>query len=487
MHHLTFRRLLGLLVLAVTLNALAFAHVNADRIVFGTDSPEYDLLARQINLDHGLALEANAPYLPSLWREPGYPLLVANIYRLTANNIEVVVWIQCLMLGLAAGVTALIGARLFGPAAGLVAGAVFGLSSESAHYAHWLLTEVLFTLVFLVSVWLAVRAQTRRDALAVGMSLGLAALVRAIALGALPLVAVAIGLAGPGWRRRWPLQIGLAFVGAAIVVMPWVGRNWVALGHPALTSRFGVNLLRRAPRAAEPLSAYPGFLEASAWIVTNPLSQLVYPMDRFQWGPASEDNLIWDFHVNDMVRYMRRYEPVCLPTPDPDACYAEIGLGFVRAYPLGYLATTLFELVKIQFAPLPGPQALIHNATVWLGLISGVVLLVRRRLRHEHLVVLAALVGYVGAAVLVDTQVRYLLPVLPIYAMFAAVPLTSLLQRVAAPRLSRAAGSPSWSDGHGARSRPGSTERTAADAQPAAGRPERTGADAQPAAGAREP
>ena len=71
MHHLTFRRLLGLLVLAVTLNALAFAHVNADRIVFGTDSPEYDLLARQINLDHGLALEANAPYLPSLWREPG--------------------------------------------------------------------------------------------------------------------------------------------------------------------------------------------------------------------------------------------------------------------------------------------------------------------------------------------------------------------------------------------------------------------------------
>ena len=50
------------------------------------------------------------------------------------------------MLGLAAGVTALIGARLFGPAAGLVAGAVFGLSSESAHYAHWLLTEVLFTL-----------------------------------------------------------------------------------------------------------------------------------------------------------------------------------------------------------------------------------------------------------------------------------------------------------------------------------------------------
>jgi hypothetical protein len=44
--------------------------------------------------------------------------------------------------------------------------------------------------------------------------------------------------------------------------------------------------------------------------------------------------------------------------------------------------------------------------------------------------VLAAVIGYVGAAVLVDTQVRYLLPVLPIYAMFAAVPLSALATRV---------------------------------------------------------
>jgi 4-amino-4-deoxy-L-arabinose transferase-like glycosyltransferase len=421
---------LGALVVAVTLNAAVFARVNSDRIVLGTDSPEYDLLARQLNLDRGFTLQAEAPFVPTLWREPGYPLLVASVYRLTDNNIEVVVALQCLLLGLTAGVTALIGGRLFGPTAGLIGGALFGLSSESAHYAHWLLTEVPFTLLFLISVGLAlqVRPARRRDLVLVGVGFGLAALVRAIALGALGPVALVLGLSGP--RRRWPLQIGLVVVGAAVVLMPWVARNGVALGHPALTSRFGVNLLRRAPRAAEPLSAYPDFFKASVWIMANPLSHLVYPMSRFQWGPESDENLIWDFHVNDMVRYLRRYEPICLPTPDPDACYTDIGLAFVRAYPIGYLATTAFELVKIQFAPLPGPQALVHNATVWLGLVSAAVLLVRRRLGRLHLPVLAAVVGYVGAAVLVDTQVRYLLPVLPFYAMFAAVPLSAFLTRL---------------------------------------------------------
>jgi 4-amino-4-deoxy-L-arabinose transferase-like glycosyltransferase len=428
-----FRWWLAALVLAVTLNAAAFARINTERIVFGTDSPEYDLLARQLNLDRGFTLQAEAPFVPTLWREPGYPLLVASVYHLTDNNIEVVVALQCLLLGLAAGVTALIGADLFGRTAGLIGGALFGLSSESAHYAHWLLTEVPFTLLLLLSVGLAmkVRRGQWRDLFLVGVAFALTALVRAIALGALGPVALALGVLGP--RRRWPLRVALVVAGAAVVLAPWVVRNWVAVGHPALTSRFGVNLLRRAPRAAEPPSAYVDFLEASAWIMANPVSQLIYPMSRFQWGPESDENLIWDFHVNDMVRYLRRYEPICLPTPDPDACYTEIGLAFVRAYPVGYLATTTFELVKIQFAPLPGPQALVHNATVWLGLVSGVVLLARRRLTRAHLPVLAALFGYVGAAVLVDTQVRYLLPVLPIYAIFAAVPLaaglTTLIRR----------------------------------------------------------
>jgi hypothetical protein len=198
-------------------------------------------------------------------------------------------------------------------------------------------------------------------------------------------------------------------------------------GDPTISGRFGVNLLRRSARAAEPLTAYPDWLVASAWMAANPISNIVYPISRFQWGPDYEDNLIWDFHVNEMVSYNQRYEPVCQPRPDPDACYADIGLAFVREYPIGYAAQSLFALVTLLFAPLPGPQALEHNALVWLALVTVGVLAARRQLGAPHALVLLTAAAYIGASILVDTQQRYLMPLLPLFAVFAAVPLAHVL------------------------------------------------------------
>jgi hypothetical protein len=165
-------------------------------------------------------------------------------------------------------------------------------------------------------------------------------------------------------------------------------------------------------------------------MAANPLSNLVYPISRFQWGPQNEDNLIWDFHVNDQVRYNDRYAPVCEPQPDPDACYADIGLAFVRAYPLAYVAQSAFALITLLFAPLPGPQALEHNGLVWLGLVAIAGVCLRRRAGQAHALVLVALAAYVGASILVDTQQRYLLPVLPIITVFCGPAVTAAFAAV---------------------------------------------------------
>ena len=420
-----------LLIAAVTINALVFARLNPDRIVPGTDSAQYDTLAQQLLAGHGFTLDSEPPYTPTLFREPGYPVLVAMLYRL--QGIEAVVVLQSLMLGLAAGVTALIGIRLFGQLEGFIGGALFGLNTESAHYAHWLLTEIPFTFLLVGVLALALLAQSRRraaDFAACGVALGAAALVRVIAVPlVLPLCPGSIASNTRQHRLRDAFLLIASFV---VVVAPWVVRNFATFGQPTISSRFGVNLIRRAPRAAEPPSAYSSWIIASIWIATNPLSDLVYPIGRFQWGPDYEDNLIWDFHVNDMVRYNSRYEPVCQPRPDPDACYAEIGLAFVRAYPLGYVVQSAFALVTLLFAPLPGPQALEHNGLVWLGLVTMVALAMRRRLCAPHWLVLGALLTYLAASIAVDTQVRYLLPVVPIFAIFAAVPVAALVRRLRA-------------------------------------------------------
>jgi 4-amino-4-deoxy-L-arabinose transferase-like glycosyltransferase len=322
--------------------------------------------------------------------------------------------------------------RLFGTLPGLIGGALFGLNSETDHYAHWLLTEVPFAFLLIATLALALRAQARgtrhRDFLACGIALGSSALVRVI--GAALILPIGIALALTTTRQRLLPKLGMLVLGFALVVAPWVARNVVTFGEPTISGRLGATLIRRSPRAAEPLSAYPEWIVASAWMATNPISNLVFPISRFQWGPSYEDNLIWDFHVNEMVRYNQRYEPVCQPQPDPDVCYADIGLAFVRGYPIGYAVQSIFALVTLLFAPLPGPQALEHNGLVWLGLISAIVLAARRRLAAPNALVLATFGTYVGASILVDTQQRYLVPMLPILAIFAAVPVTDLLRRL---------------------------------------------------------
>jgi hypothetical protein len=154
--------------------------------------------------------------------------------------------------------------------------------------------------------------------------------------------------------------------------------------------------------------------------MTNPISNNFVPMERFQWGPEPEDSALWDFDVNESVRYLKRYDPVCQAAPDWDACANDIGMAFIRKYPLQYVAQSAFEVVKLNFAPFPSPPGSVHNITIWLALVSGLVLAAFRRLNRLHGVLLLTLGVYVGAAVLVDTQTRYIVPMLPVYAAFAA-------------------------------------------------------------------
>jgi 4-amino-4-deoxy-L-arabinose transferase-like glycosyltransferase len=392
-------------------------------------------MARNLIAGHGLSLASQAPYQPTLYREPGYPVLVGVLYRAFGPNVDAVAVLQVLLLGIAAVATALVGARLFGALAGLIAGAWFGLNPESAHYAHWLLTEIPFALLLVLTIAVALRAQRNggvRDYLLTGVGLGLATLVRAVASGLFPPLLILLGVSGTFGVGRWVRwqRLALLVVGFGVVVAPWLVRNAETFGRASLTSRVGVNLVRRAPRAAQPLSAYPADIVASVWIATNPLSQLVYPMSRFQWGPDYEDNLIWDFHVNEMVRYLWRYQPACQTVPDEDQCFADVGMAFVRQYPLQYLVQSAFELVKLLFTPLPSAQALIHNATVWLAIVTGAVLAWRRQLGAPHVLVIGVVFAFIVESVALDTQVRYLWPFLPYFTTFAAVPIAAGVGRL---------------------------------------------------------
>lgn len=134
-------------------------------------------------------------------------------------------------------------------------------------YANAVLTETLFTFLITAHLALAIRYQrhpTPKTAIAIGVSVGLAILVRPIAqLLWLPVFLVTF----PRWSAeggvRWRSVIRHSAIAASVmllIVAPWFARNWRFFGEPFLTKFTGRNL----------------------WIVTfqpDPGAELPFPTD----------------------------------------------------------------------------------------------------------------------------------------------------------------------------------------------------------------
>ncbi|MGI8794641.1 MAG: hypothetical protein ACR2H3_15955 [Acidimicrobiales bacterium] len=76
---------------------------------------------------------------------------------------------------------------------------------------------------------------------AVGLLLGLATLVRPVSLPVFPALLVAWLIARRGWRVAG-IQAAAVGGAAALVLLPWVDRNAVVMGQPALSTNTGDNL-----------------------------------------------------------------------------------------------------------------------------------------------------------------------------------------------------------------------------------------------------
>lgn len=182
------------------------------------DSAYYDVWAIRVAQGHG--------YGPMpFYMAPLYPYMLALIYKVFQHNFTIVYFIQEMLGVLNVFLVYLIGRRLFGHAAGLIAGLLITLYAPIVYLESKLLTETLAIALSLGSLLMLIRAMdkpTMLKFLATGVMLGVSAVCRPAAL--LTAVLMVLWLL---WRK--PVKgrlVAVLAAGIALAVLPVTARNY---------------------------------------------------------------------------------------------------------------------------------------------------------------------------------------------------------------------------------------------------------------------
>lgn len=227
--------------LALRVPVLLLAAADPARAVPPGDAPGYLQLAANL-LGHGVFSQGTgAPYLPDSFRTPGYPLFLALIFLAAGQSVLAVAAVQSLLHALTGVLVFRLGEKEFkSTRIGAVAALIWSVAPLPSIFAGILLTEIVFTAVFLLLLWLLSTPSLLRTA-AGGILLGAGILIRPIAILLWPALLPAV-CRGSNVRRALGL-CALFSAALAAVVAPWIYRNILEFGKPSLAAVQGTNLL----------------------------------------------------------------------------------------------------------------------------------------------------------------------------------------------------------------------------------------------------
>lgn len=236
--------LLGVLALAFTVRVAWILLIPTTPIA---DFAEYDRLGWQLASE---GVYANLSGQPTAYRPPGYPFLLALLYRVVGHQPLAarlfnagVGTLTCLLLF---QLTVRSGLRRLA----LPVTALYALYPTAIYYTNLLATEVLFTFLFvaIILVWLEFTeiqpaprlTAIRHTALTLGFGglSGMAALVRPVILPVLGLFLLFRIRQIRSVPHIWQLLV-LSLAALLVVVMPWTYRNYRVSGRLVLISTNG--------------------------------------------------------------------------------------------------------------------------------------------------------------------------------------------------------------------------------------------------------
>jgi 4-amino-4-deoxy-L-arabinose transferase-like glycosyltransferase len=180
--------------------------------------------------EHGTAI-------PTAEKPPLYPAVLAPFSAIGLDTVQAQRVISCVMGAAAVVLIGLLARRVAGDRVGLVAAGLAAIYPPLVMLDASLRSESLYAPLIALALLLAYRLRDRPGVLraaALGVAIGLAALTRSEALLLVVLLGVPLALLLPPGTRLRPAIAVVA--GCALVVTPWLARNWIVFDRPAAIS-----------------------------------------------------------------------------------------------------------------------------------------------------------------------------------------------------------------------------------------------------------
>ena len=175
--------------------------------------------------------------LPTAEKTPLYPLLLALESKLGGSSFHAHQMMGAVLGGAAIVLLGLLAKRIGGAALGLIAAALVALNPELWKWDSQVLSEPLYAPLVVLVLLAAYRL---RDGMTIGRgavlgtAVGLAALTRPEGLIYLPLLVLLVLF----WGRRSAVKPALVMCAAcALVMTPWIVRNWSAFDRPLISNQ----------------------------------------------------------------------------------------------------------------------------------------------------------------------------------------------------------------------------------------------------------
>lgn len=246
-----------------------------------------------------------------VFKPPLYPGFVALLYRGFGRHIWIVQWVQHVLGALSCVLLAVLGGRLLGRRAGLVAGFLAAAYAPYVFFELQLLTPAVGLFLNLAALTLLAprrRAPRYRRFLAAGLLLGLSSGVRPDTL--LPASLVLAYLLFENWRapvRQLSARALCVVAGILAMVLPITVRNYLLVREVVpVSSNAGINFYVGNSTGADGISAVPVGLRWERLISRVPQEVLEKPATASRWWASAAKSEIMADPAAALLRLGRK-------------------------------------------------------------------------------------------------------------------------------------------------------------------------------------